>query len=276
MDVFISIDMEGVAGVVHGEQVRRGSDDYPACRELMEQEANAAIEGAFAGGATRVVVNDAHGDMRNLRAAEIDPRADLLIGSPKVPYGMMQGINPGFGVALFIGYHARAGTAGAILDHSYAGAVILDIRVNGASWGEAQLNATLAGGYGVPVGLVTGDDKTCAQVRETLVGAETVAVKQAFSRASALGLHPLRARDAIRDAARAAIASAARGELAPFCPPSPFRLEVDVVTSGMADMASIMPGLSRTGPRTLAFEAVDVETLVRARMSISTLAGAGS
>lgn len=272
MNVFVSIDMEGVAGVAHGEHVRRGSDDYPTCRKLMAAEANAAVDGAVAAGATRIVVNDAHGDMRNLAAEDIDERAELLVGSPKVPHGMMQGIGPAFDVALFVGYHARAGTEAAILDHSYAGAVILDLRVNGEQWGEAELNAALAGSFGVPVGMVSGDNQVCAQVSERLPGTRTVVVKQALGRSNALSAHPSRARQSIRDGAQAATEAAAAGSLQPFTPPGPFHLEVDVVTTGMADVASIVPGATRRGPRTIAFEAPDVATLVRARSTITTMA----
>ncbi len=111
-NVFVSIDMEGIAGIAHLKQVWRGSDDFPASRELMTGEANAAVAGAFDGGATGVVVNDSHGDMYNLLAEKMDPRAELLIGSPK-PLSMMQGFGAEFDVALFIGYHAGAGTQAA-------------------------------------------------------------------------------------------------------------------------------------------------------------------
>jgi D-amino peptidase len=122
-NVFISIDMEGIAGIAHLQQVWRGSDDFPASRLLMTREANAAVAGAFDGGATGVVVNDSHGDMYNLLAEEMDPRAELLIGSPK-SWSMMQGFGPDFDVALFIGYHASAGTEGAVLDHTYSGRLL--------------------------------------------------------------------------------------------------------------------------------------------------------
>src|SRR6266487_1187222 len=149
--VFISVDMEGIAGVAHLRQVWRGSDDYPAARLLMTGEANAAVEGAFAAGATRVVVNDSHGDMENLLPEEMDPRAELLIGSPKA-WSIMQGFGPEFDVALFVGYHARAGTEAAVLDHTYSGRLLYDVRLGGNPVDEAELNAALAGTYGVPVG----------------------------------------------------------------------------------------------------------------------------
>src|SRR5919198_4488057 len=146
-NVFISIDMEGIAGIAHLQQVMRGTDDFPASRELMTDEANAAVAGAFDAGASSVVVNDSHGDMYNLLAERMDPRAELLIGSPKV-LSMMQGFGPEFDVALFLGYHAAAGTEGAVLDHTYYGRILWDVRINGDSQTEASLNAAVAGTMG--------------------------------------------------------------------------------------------------------------------------------
>src|SRR5437867_2210490 len=179
--VFISIDMEGIAGIAHLRQVWRGSDDFPAARKLMTEEANAAVAGAFDGGATSVVVNDSHGDMYNLLPETLDPRAELIIGSPKT-LSMMQGFGPDFDVALFIGYHASAGTEAAVLDHTYSGRLLYEVRLNGEAVGEAELNAALAGTYGVPVGLVTGDDKACSQAAKRLPGVRTIMVKEAYGR----------------------------------------------------------------------------------------------
>src|SRR5690349_20270992 len=119
-NVYVSVDMEGVAGISALQQVMRGSGDFPEARRLMTLEANAAVEGACDAGATSVVVNDSHGDMFNLLPEELDPRAELLTGTPK-PWSMMQGFGPGYAVALFIGYHAPAGTEAAVLDHTYSG-----------------------------------------------------------------------------------------------------------------------------------------------------------
>lgn len=271
VNVFISIDMEGVAGIAHGQQVARGSDDYPAGRLLMTQEANAAVAGALAGGATSVVVNDSHGDMRNLLPERMDRRAELLIGSPKLTQGMMQGLDERFTVALFIGYHAMAGTQDAILDHTYSGAVVYDLRVNGESWGEGELNAALAGSYGVPVGLVTGDDKACAQAEKQLPGVRTVVVKHALGRSVARSLHPAEARDAIEAAARQAVAAAS--DLHPFTMQPPFVLEMDFASTGAAEVAALAPGSERIGSRTLRYTTDDMREVYRARMAWTTLAG---
>jgi D-amino peptidase len=253
--VFISIDMEGIGGIAHLNQVMRGQDDYVAGRKLMAGEANAAVEGAFDGGATRVVVNDSHGDMYNLNPEDIDPRAELTIGSPKLAGSMVQGIGEGFDVALFVGYHAPPGTEAAILDHTYSGKNFHDVRLNGEPLTEAELNALLAGTYGVPVGLVTGDDKICAMVEKSIPGVRTVVVKHAYGRHVARNLHPQQARAAIREGAREAVANAA--ELRPHKVDGPFAFEVELRSSLAAELAALAPGTDRVGGRTVRFETDD-------------------
>ena len=215
VDVFISIDMEGVAGVTTLRQTYRGTDDYVWARELMTEEANAAIAGAFDAGIDRIVVSDSHGDMGNLLPHKLDQRAELAQGTPKVPYSMMSGIETGFLCALFLGYHAGAGTQGAILDHTYTGFVI-DVRVNGESWNETHLNAALAGTFGVPVALVVGDRACCEQAAAKLEGVRTLSVKEGYGSTSGRSQSPELARTLIRAASQEAIRQA--GDLRPFQP----------------------------------------------------------
>ncbi len=169
MRIYISVDMEGIAGVVHEDQTNpidpRCAGEYNRFRALMTAEANAAIEGALAGGATAVLVNDSHWLMRNLLAEQLHPSAQLVSGGPKT-WSMMEGIESGHDGAFFIGYHARAGTQNAILDHTYTDR-ILDVRVNGTSLGELGLNALLAGTYNVPVALVSGDQALASEAEST-------------------------------------------------------------------------------------------------------------
>lgn len=259
-NVFISIDMEGIAGIAHLQQVMRGSDDFPASRELMTDEANAAVAGSFEGGASAVVVNDSHGDMYNLLAERMDPRAELLIGSPKV-LSMMQGFGPEFEVALFIGYHAAAGTQAAVMDHTYSGRLLYEVRVNGEPVTEAELNAAFAGTYGVPVGLVTGDDKICALASKKIPGVRTVMVKEAYGRNVARSLHPQVARDAIRKAAGEAVAG--KGDLSPYLIEPPIMLEADIANTSATDLCALAPGAERTGPRTVRFETDDFREAFR-------------
>jgi D-amino peptidase len=258
--VFVSVDMEGIAGIAHLRQVWRGSDDFPAARKLMTEEANAAVAGACDGGATSVVVNDSHGDMENLLPEDMDPRAELILGSPKT-LSMMEGFGPEFDVALFIGYHASAGTQGAVLDHTYSGRLLHEVRLNGEPVTEAELNAAFAGTYGVPVGLISGDDKACAQAAKRLPGIRTVVVKEGYGRNVAKSLHPAAARRAIREASADVVAS--RGELDPYRPPPPFTLEADVANTSCADLCSLAPGVERTGPRTVRFQTEDFREAFR-------------
>lgn len=271
MRVYISVDMEGVAGVVHGDQTRRGSPEFAGACELMTREADAAVQGAFEAGATEVLVNDSHGDMRNLVLDLLDPRVQILSGALK-PYSMAEGLqDERFDVALFVGYHGGAGTRDAILDHTYRGNVVHGIRVGGRALNEAGLNALVAGSANTPVGLVTGDASTCAQCREVLGEVETVAVKWAMGRTAARSLHPVAARAQIRSAAARVVAEP--GRFRPFTVPLPTVLEVDLVTTAIADAVAIVPGVHRTGARTVVADAVDVSALFGALMTIVRLGG---
>jgi D-amino peptidase len=271
MDVYISIDMEGVAGVATREQCRRGADDFDIGRTLMTGEANAAIAGAFEGGADRVVCNDAHGDMANLLPADLDRRAELVLGSPKVGYSMMEGVSDGFAVALFVGYHAAAGVEAAVLAHTYSGASFYDVRLNGESMTETELNALVAGTHGVPVGLVTGDDKICALAEKKLPGVRTVAVKRGLSYTVGASMHPEEARDAIR----AASAEAVRGapDLEPVTGEGPFTIEVDLTDLRRAELCGLVPGVERSG-RTVRYTTGDYLEAFRCMRAFMYLAAA--
>ena len=245
MDVFISIDMEGVAGVATREQCRRGADDYPMGRRLMTAEANAAIEGSIEGGARHVVLRDAHGDMANLLPAELDRRAELIHGSPSA-LSMMEGIDSRpFGVALFVGYHAGTGVEAGVLAHTYSGASFADVRLNDRSMTETELNALLAGQHGVPVGLVTGDDKICALAQRRLPGVRVAEVKRGHGFNVAASQHPEAACDLIRREAVSAVEDA-QG-LTPTTEDGPFHLEVDLTTLRRAEVCAMPPGVERDG-----------------------------
>lgn len=273
MRVYVSVDMEGIAGVVHEDQTNpvdpRCAAEYARFRKLMTGEANAAVEGALSAGATHVVVNDSHWDMRNLLAEELHEAAELLSGGPK-RLSMMEGIETGFDAALFIGYHARAGTPRAVLDHTIMDA-IRDVRLNGRSVGELGLNAALAGAYGVPVALVSGDRATAEEARALLgSGIETVIVKEAVSRHAARSVAPAAARRLVRDGVAAALGRPHH----PWVPPSPSTIEVDLTFSYQADYAELVPGSSRLGPLTVAYTHADFCELFRAWRAFYNLARA--
>lgn len=272
MKAYISVDMEGVAGVNHPAPTGRADSRYPDAVALMVGEANAAIEGAFDGGATEVLVNDSHGSMYNLRPAELDRRARVLQGQKA--WSMVEGAGPdrGFGVALFVGYHARAGHPRGTIAHTYSGRPTAS-RLNGRLVGETGVNAAVLGQWGVPVGLVTGDDALALEVEDWLPWAERVVVKDAEGGSSAASLHPEAARQLICDGAAAAVRRATAGELKLLEVERPVVVEVEYVNGVTADFAAIVPGAVRFGDRGVRFEAPDPVTAYRGFLAGIRLAG---
>lgn len=253
MDVLISVDLEGVAGVATRQQTLPGGRDYAAARALMTAEANAAVAGAFGGGATSVTVADSHGPADNIIAEQLDRRAGLISGEPR-PLDMVQGAGPQTRVAFFVGYHAGAGDPAGLLGHTFSGG-FARVRLNGAPVGEAEINALVLAELGVPVGLVTGDDVICAVAERAFPGVVTVPVKTAVGRTAARSPHPSVARLAIQDGASRAVRSAAAGTIHPLPVPSELVLEADLRPSGAAELAALVPGTERAGAQTLRFAA---------------------
>jgi D-amino peptidase len=271
MRVYVSVDMEGVAGVVHEDQTNpidpRCAGEYGRFRRIMTGEANAAVEGALAAGATRVVVNDSHWEMRNLLAEELHPAAELTSGSTK-PRSMLEGIDAGFDAACFIGYHAQAGTPHAILDHTYTDR-IFQVRLNGNAVGELGLNAALAGRFGVPVALVSGDQALAAECSAVLgAGTRAVVVKHAVARHGARCLAPAEACRLIRDG----VAAAVRQPPKPWTVSSPATIEVEFCSTHHADMAELVPGSERIGGRTIRVSHADYAEAFRAFRALYNLA----
>lgn len=254
VDVVISVDLEGVAGIATRQQIRPDGRDYPIARVLMTAEANAAIAGAFDGGATSVVVNDSHGPMDNLLGEQLDPRAEYVVGDPK-PLDMVQEVTPQTGVVLFVGYHAGAADASGVLAHTYSGAAFADVRLNGRPVSEAELNALMAAAVGVPVGLVTGDDVICAVAEKAFPGVVTVPVKTALGRTAARSKHPEAARKAISAGAARAVAGAASGAIRPVPVPDELAIEAELRPSGAAELAALVPGTERIGASWVRFRA---------------------
>src|SRR2546425_7255970 len=275
MRVYISVDMEGIAGVVHESQTDPTTPafaaEYGRFRRLMTAEANAAVEGALAAGATKVLVNDSHWFMRNLLAEELHQAAELVSGDPK-PRSMMQEIDQqgGFDAALFIGYHARAGTRNAILDHTYADR-IHEVRLNGKPVGELGLNAGVAGVHGVPVALVSGDSALAAEAKDLLGdGVATVIVKEAVSRHAAKSVAPAVACRMIREAVPRALAR----EHAPVTLPAPGALEGGFAMTIHPDTAEPFPRATRSAGRTVAFAHQDYGEVFRAWRTLLNLSAA--
>ncbi|MCC6791015.1 MAG: M55 family metallopeptidase [Thermomicrobiales bacterium] len=263
MKVLISADMEGTCGVVSWVHVMppeygdgpSSTAEYERARARMTREVNAAIEGALAGGADEVIVNDSHDGMRNLIPDDLHSSCRFISGNDK-PLGMMQGVDlEGIGAVFFTGYHAKAGTPNAPLAHTWTG-WINDVRVNGTSTGEFGINALVAGHFGVPVSFICGDIRAVEQTRallgEAVVG---VAVKQGLSTFAAIHEHPSRALAMIREGAEKAVKSAA--DVTPWKLQPGTTIEVDFDHQTRADQAAYIPGVERAGERTVSFTPSD-------------------
>ena len=272
MKVYISVDLEGIAGISHSDPTQRGDAGYPAAVALMVGEANAAVEGAIAAGATEVLVNDSHGSMFNLIPEDLDPRAVLLQGQK--PWSMVAGAGPdrGFDVALFVGYHTRAGHPTGTIAHTYSGLPTLTT-LQGRPVGESGINALPLGAWGIPVGLVSGDDELALETEAWLPWAEKVVVKSAVSRRSAASVHPTVARERVRAAAERAIRRAAAGELQALDVGRPVELSAEYANAGQADYAALVPGAERYGDRGVRVVTDDPVIAYRAFLSGVRLAG---
>ncbi len=261
MKVFLSVDMEGVTGVTESAEMTPGGRDHERARALMAHDANAAVAGAFDGGATEVVVCDAHGHANNLVPEAIDPRAQVIRGRPK-PGRMVEGLDSSFRALLCVGFHERAGGGDGVLNHTWAGAELLDVRLDGDPAGELRLLAAVAGQFGVPLALVTGDDRCCAEARALAPHVRTARVKTAIDRFAARLEHPEVTGPRIRAAAAAAVREA------PAMPPTatdgPVRLDMDWASTSVAAQCELVPGIERTGPRSVGFTARDPVAAYRA------------
>jgi D-amino peptidase len=265
VNVLISVDMEGVAGVVLGDQTTSAHKDYERFRKLMTAETNAAIEGALAGGATTVVVNDSHGNMTNILIEELNAGAELISGSPK-PFGMMQGISPAVDRVCFMGYHAASGTGDAVLAHTWTGRIV-EVALNEQVVGETGLNAALAGSYGVPVVLVSGDTAVTTEARGLLGDIETVAVKEGISQTAARCLHPDVACARIREAAERAMMLT----VSPFVISPPITARIAFQRPIYAEMAALIPGSERVDGCTVTWTGNDMPTVYKAFQAMASL-----
>ncbi|MEO6836237.1 MAG: M55 family metallopeptidase [Candidatus Tumulicola sp.] len=252
MKLYISGDMEGVAGVCAWEQVdaRTPHPEYATYRRYYTREVNSAIEGARAAGVGDVFVNDAHGPMRNLLFEELPADVRVIFGNRK-PFSMVQDADATFGGAFFVGYHGGAGVADAVLCHTYTPSVVYEVRVNGIRCSEATLNAGLLGYHGVPLLLVTGDRTTVESVQAQMPWVRGAIVKESIGNFAAASIAPAGAQRAIRDAAQAAVTAAAEAQLYRFEPP--VVLEVDLMKTEQADLLETIPGFERAASRSVRF-----------------------
>lgn len=266
LKVYISVDMEGIAGIVSAAQT--GGSDYEWARPLMLAETNAAIAGAFEAGATEVVVNDAHGTHTNLRADQVDRRATLISGSPK-PLGMVEGLDATFDAVIFIGYHGHANQVDALHGHTYSHA-LRHVRLNGREVGEYGTAGMVAGHFRVPVVFVSGDRAFAEEARSFFPGVEALAVKDAIGFNAARTLHPAVARERITAGVKAALAGRAKAK--PVVITTPINLEVELSATPYADAMMFVPGMERVDGATVRYRAPDALVAYKVSRLIRMLA----
>jgi D-amino peptidase len=277
MRVYISVDLEGIGGVDHPAPTDPANVRYPVAVDLMIAETNAAIEGALAAGATHVLVNDSHWHMTNLLPERLHPAVLLLRGEKA--WSMVAGAAPAadgapaFDVALFVGYHARAGHPHGTIAHTYSDKPV-ETRLDGRPTGEYGLNALVLGAWGIPVGMVAGDDALADEVADWLPWAERVVVKTADGGHSAISPHPTVACDRVRAGAERAVRRAGEaGALQPLTVGPPVVIEVEYARGIDADFAAIVPGAERVGDRGVRYSSDDAITAYRGFLAGNRLAG---
>lgn len=270
MKILISADMEGATGVTWPADVEPGTEQWQRCRRMFTSDVNAAVAGFFDAGASEVLINEAHATMRNLLLEELDERAVMLTGRHK-DLSMVEGIQHGDidGVA-FLGYHAAAGTEG-VLAHTYLANSITAVRINGEIGSEGRLNSYVAAEYGVPVILVTGDDRTCADAAGYAAAVPAVAVKDCVSRYAAVCRPPAVTSASIRQAAAQGARLAARQEPASA---RDFLVQVEVDAAQLAQAAAIVPDVRRVGDRTVEYVARSAYDMIRCFKVVCTMISA--
>ena len=268
MNVFISTDIEGTAGIVDWQHVLGPGAEYEIGRQLLTNEVNAAIDGAVAAGAGHVLVNDAHWTMQNMRPADLHHNASYLSGKHK-PLYMMEGLDSTFDAVFMVAYHGAISAERAVLSHTYNPFAVWEVRLNGIPVGESALNALVACHHRVPVVLITGDEATAEEARPFMPGVETVVVKRSVTRFAAENLHPDRACALIRAGATAAIE-----RLTTISPPAielPATLDITFLTADFAEMAIWVRGVERTATRTVTVTDDDPLRLYRSFVTIISL-----
>lgn len=266
MRILVSADMEGATGVTWTADVAVGTEQWQRFRHLFTGDVNACICGLFDGGASDVLVNEAHSSQRNLLLEDLDDRARMLTGRHK-PLSMMQGIDSGVNGVVFLGYHTAAGSRG-VLAHTYLPNSITGVWLDGVHASEGRLNAALASEHGVPVLLVIGDDLTCADAADYAPDAETVAVKEAISRYAAVCLPPARTAAAIRDAAAKSMLLAGRRSARE----GPHRIEVEFDATHLADAAAVVPSVDLVDVRRVGFDAPSMTEAMKAFKIVTAIA----
>lgn len=269
MKVFIATDIEGISGVVHPEHTGWDGRRHQEARKWMTEHINAAVDAAVEAGASEVLVCDGHSNGRNVILDLLHPEAKLMWGRQNRRLGQMEGIDESFDAVLMVGFHARAGTLG-VLNHTTNSGVITEVRVNGQPVGEIDINAGIAGEFGVPVAMVSGGATAVAQAKERMPHIETAAVMEPVGTYSAKILPPAKAHALIREATRRALGRL--DEMVPTRFEPPIRLEMQFKDTAMADAASMTPGAERVDSLTCACTSENFVEAFRAHWVMIVLA----
>ncbi|MCE5208754.1 MAG: M55 family metallopeptidase [Chloroflexi bacterium] len=270
MKLLIVDDMEGATGVIDWSQVMDDQPDYQRFRKVLTGDVNAAIRGACKGGADEIVVSDGHNYARNLLIEELDPRANLNYGSPS-SLSMVEGVDKNVDAIMFIAYHARAGTLKAVLCHTWS-LNTTNVWINGRITGEFGLNSSVAGSFGVPPLLLTGDRAVCQEALEWVPDLETVCVKTASGRYAAECLPPEKTQVMIEEAACKAVQRFLKGQAPkPIVVDTPVVIRVEFTTPNQADSACILPNTTRVDGRTLDITAPDMVTAYNSFRAVASL-----
>jgi D-amino peptidase len=273
MKILIAADMEGITGVVHWDQVNPSHAEYQRFRRLMTGDVNAAIRGAFSGGADSVSVTDGHNNSRNILIEELDTRGVLNSGSP-MPLSMVHGVDQNVDAVFFVGYHGRIGAQNAILDHTWSDERVFNLWLNGRLFGESGLNGAVCGHFNAPVIMISGDQTVCAEAQDFFgADVETAVVKKAIGRMAAECLPPAVTAKLIEDAAKRAMKKLAKKKAPqPLKMKAPITMVLEFVQSEMADKAMIMPGAKRLDDRKIQYIAEDMVTIYFAFRTLLALA----
>ena len=276
LNVYVSVDIEGMGGLtansesVNGHEIRgrepRFSDDYERFRLLITEEVNAVVRGLRAAGVSDILICDAHGGslFRNIIVEKIeDEEVRLVRGWPRDEM-MMAGLNDSYDLVFFVAYHANARTRGAVLAHNYA---FSEFKVNGKNLNEAEINALYAGEYGIPVGLISGDDKLIGQISESFPEAEKVITKEGLSRGAAIVLHPRKVRRMLEEQSKKAVDRFRAGEkFKPFTTKKPYQIEFTVTrgfTQFAEQIAKLRENLQKTGERSFKYTTDSMKDMLR-------------
>ncbi|MBI1756024.1 MAG: M55 family metallopeptidase [Fimbriimonas ginsengisoli] len=250
MDVFISVDLEGITGTVSFSQCDHpdGKSEYPYARRMMTHDVNAAIRGARLAGAKRIVVKDAHWTCKNLLIDELETGIELISGFGGEKDGMMDGVDSSFGAAMLVGYHVMPGGSPGVMDHALVGGLHRFL-VNGEAWGEIATSAAVAAEYGVPLVAVSSDESGCEEARRMVPFVETFATKQGMAHSAARCLHPSVTGPGIEAASKRGVEGASR--IKPARCPGPVTMRAEFVTTDEADPGTIVEGVTRVDGYTL-------------------------